>query len=69
MTEDLDLSEAQLRLLAFLAEDDEIALAAVAGEDLDALIRHRLARILSDGQGFETVELTIAGRRFMEEQL
>ena len=69
MTEDIDLSEAALRLLSFLADDDEIALAAVAGDDLDALIAFRLARILDDGQGFETVELTLQGRRFVEDNL
>jgi hypothetical protein len=69
VTEDIDLTEEQLRLLSFLADDDEIALAAVAGDDLDVLIAFRLARILDDGQGFETVELTLQGRTFVEHNL
>jgi hypothetical protein len=67
MTDDVELTDAQAQLVSFLYEDDAIALAAVDGDDLAVLIRHRLARILDDGAGFETVELTMQGRRYVED--
>jgi hypothetical protein len=55
------LTDAERRLLNFLAEDDDTALLMVIGPELDVLLEQDLAVIIEARDGAMTVRLTALG--------